>query len=253
MSGPLPVPPEGETTPPAPPTPPPAERYPFWNYVDVLLLFGLALPLLVASNLVVVFFFRLIHWTPQAKALGPIAMMFLFYGLWFLLLMQLIRIRYDRPFWNSLAWIRPPRPLSTYISWGILTAATAIAIVVVLRPPAIKTPLDELLNDRLSIALMFVFGVTLGPLCEELSFRGVLMPLLVRSFGAVWGVVLQAVPFALLHGPEYSWSWQRMIPILVAGISFGWARYASGSTLASTLAHGGYNLVVFVISAAAQR
>jgi uncharacterized protein len=232
---------------------PPEPRYPFWDYTDVLLLAALAVPLLVGATLSISLVFRLLHWTPRVKALGPIMIMFGFYGLWFLLLFQLIRARYGCPFWRSLAWLRPPRPVGAYVVWGLLTALAAIAVAIVLRPPPARTPLDELLNDRLSVLLLGIFAVTLGPLCEELAFRGFLMPLLARSFGALWGILLQAVPFAVLHGSEYSWSWQRLIPIYLAGVSFGWVRWASGSTAAATYAHGGYNLVVFAIGVAAQR
>jgi len=53
--------------------------------------------------------------------------------------------------------------------------------------------------------LIGVFGVTIGPLCEELIFRGFLMPLLTRSFGAL-PASAAAVPFALMHGEEYAWA-----------------------------------------------
>jgi membrane protease YdiL (CAAX protease family) len=256
MSDPTPLPapePPEEPRPLEPAGAPPAAEQPFWNYVDVLLLTALAIPLLVGATIAVTLLFRVLNFKPQAKALGPIAVMFLFYGLWFLALFELIRVRYLRPFWRSLAWLRPPKPAGTYVLWGVFTAAAAIALLIVLHPPQAKTQLDELLNNRLSLILLCVFAITLGPLCEELAFRGFLLPLLVRSYGSRWGVLLQAVPFALLHGPEYSWSWQRLIPIYMAGVSFGWVRYSSGSTAAAAYAHGGYNLVVFVLGVMTQK
>ena len=64
--------------------------------------------------------------------------------------------------------------------------------------------MQELLRDRLSIASIGFFAITLGPLCEELVFRGFLQPLLIRTFGVAAGILLCAVPFALLHGPQYA-------------------------------------------------
>jgi uncharacterized protein len=70
--------------------------------------------------------------------------------------------------------------------------------------------------------------------------------LLVATFGAAGGVLLQAVPFAALHGAEYSWSWQQLLVMLAAGSAFGWMRHRTGSTAASTYMHAAFNLVVFV-------
>jgi membrane protease YdiL (CAAX protease family) len=106
-------------------------------------------------------------------------------------------------------------------------------------------PMEELLRDRLSIALVGLFATTLGPVCEELAFRGFLQPLLTRTFGAVVGVVLAALPFTLLHGPQYGWSWQHVLPVGLAGLSFGIVRYVTGSTAAATAMHATYNLTVF--------
>jgi membrane protease YdiL (CAAX protease family) len=73
------------------------------------------------------------------------------------------------------------------------------------------------------------------------------MPLLVRSFGALTGVLAAAAPFALLHGFEYAWNWQRLVIIFLAGAAFGWMRHRSGSTAAATVMHCAYNLVFFVL------
>lgn len=225
---------------------PQPEKYPFWDWLDVALLSTLALPLLLlkapAGG-------GAPHPPPDPRGLAVTALLltFSFYGVWFLALHALFRLRYDRPFWRSLAWVRPSRGLWNSAGWGILLALAAIALGALLRPPEIKTPLDGLLRDRASLMLIGVFGVTLGPLCEELIFRGFLMPLLVRWFGAVAGVLGAAAPFALLHGSEYAWNWQRLAIIFFAGAAFGWMRHRSGSTAAATVMHGAYNLVFFVL------
>ena len=50
--------------------------------------------------------------------------------------------------------------------------------------------------------------------------------------------------FALLHGPQYAWSWRHVLLIAVAGSAFGWWRVTHGSTGASALMHAGYNAVL---------
>jgi membrane protease YdiL (CAAX protease family) len=238
-------PPQPEQPPsPEPELQPAPEHYPFWSWVDVLLLAVVALPLLIFTSLAV---FGLSHLLPlpRVKAALPVAATFSFYGLWFLVLYWLIRSRYDRPFWQSMAWLRPPGGYLASFGWGLLLALGAILLGAILRPPQIKTPLEELMKDPASLLLVGIFAVTLGPLCEELAFRGFFMPLAIRTFGVVAGIVLAATPFTLLHGFEYAWSWQRLVIIFFAGSAFGWMRYRSGSTAAAAFMHAGYNLVFF--------
>src|SRR5205807_2006452 len=100
----------------------------------------------------------------------------------------------------------PGPPYDRYPFWGyadiVVFFLLAFGVVLVgrlLQTPDVNTPMKQLLSDRSSVLLIAIFAVTLGPLCEELAFRGFLQPLLVRSFGPVPGVILGAVPFGLLH------------------------------------------------------
>jgi membrane protease YdiL (CAAX protease family) len=99
------------------------------------------------------------------------------------------------------------------------------------------------MDDPASAPYLVFAAVTFAPVFEELVFRGMLQPLLVRAAGAIAGVVLAALPFALLHGPEYAWSWRHVALIMVAGFGFGVKRLRSGSTGAAALMHSAYNAV----------
>lgn len=225
---------------------PPPEKYPFWTYGDVVLVGALALPLLVLTSVVVAGLFGLFHWRPSQKALQVLPAQFLFYLLWFLFLYAWIKLRYDRPFWRSMAWVVPRQGLWSSSTWGILTALAVIALGAWLRPPEMDMPLMELLRDRVSMVLVGTVAVTLGPLCEELAFRGFLLPLLVRTLSALPGILITALLFASLHGPEYAWSWRHLLLITLAGVAFGWMRHRSGSTATATVMHAAYNLTFFI-------
>jgi len=69
---------------------------------------------------------------------------------------------------------------------------------------------------------------------------------LVRSVGAVPGVLLAAIPFGLLHYQEYGNSWRHVVIVAAAGAAFGWMRQATGSTKAAALMHASYNALFFV-------
>jgi membrane protease YdiL (CAAX protease family) len=222
------------------PEPLPApEPYPFWGYRDVVLLAGLAFVLLIFVGTVA----RFVYSPPHVNAVQALAVTFAFEGLCFAMLYGVIRGGYGRPFWPSLGWMRPKAGFWKCVGWGVLAAAATIAIGSILPRPHGKIPMEELLRDRGSILLLGFFAVTLGPLFEELAFRGFLMPLLMRTFGPIPGIVLQAVPFSLLHGGEYGWAWQQLVLMFLAGSAFGWMRYKTGSTAASTYMHAGYNFV----------
>jgi membrane protease YdiL (CAAX protease family) len=116
------------------------------------------------------------------------------------------------------------------------------ALGLLLHAPQKQMPLEKMIEGRLGMALFALFSVVLGPLTEELAFRGFLMPVAIRSWGAVAGIVAAALPFAVLHGPEYEWAWQYVLLVGVAGAIFGATRYRTGSTLASAMMHSTYNL-----------
>lgn len=225
----------------------PAE--PFWSYQDLLLLIGLALPSLVASAGLVALISAAVG-GPARSAVTVLALQFTAYGFWFLCLFAVLKLRYRRPFWRSLAWVRPRAPLARFLAAGVALAFAVALLGALLRTPDIDMPIKQLLRDKTSLVLVGFFAVTLGPLCEELIFRGFLQPLLARTFGQAAAILLTAVVFAVPHGPQYAWTWQHVVLITAAGAVFGWVRFRSGSTMAAAVMHAGYNLVFFAALAA---
>ncbi|MEN6532901.1 MAG: type II CAAX endopeptidase family protein [Bryobacteraceae bacterium] len=225
-----------------------SEASPFWNYQDLVLFLTSGLPALLAGSLIVKAVFYGLSIAGKSPAAELIAAQFLSWGLWFVVLHMILRVKYGRPFWESLGWVRPFENVGKYALAGILLAFCLAIAGMFMKAPNIDMPMMKLLSDRTSLLLIGIAAATVGPLCEELAFRGFLLPLLVRSTGAVFGIILTALPFALLHGPQYGWSWRHILFIVVAGASFGWMRYRTGSTAAATIMHAAYNLTFFVAS-----
>lgn len=220
-------------------------RDPFWDYQDVIIFLFLALPCFLAGILITKGILLLAPALRAGKAAELLPAQFVGYGLWFGCLAALLRIRYDARFWRAMHWRLPVGSILPSFSLG---AALSIAVAVAaaaLRTPQIDSTLEDLLRDRISIILVGIFATTLGPLCEELIFRGFLLPLLARSIGALGGIILTALPFALLHGPQYHWSWQHLVLLSAVGCAFGWARYRTGSTAIPCIMHAGYNATLF--------
>jgi membrane protease YdiL (CAAX protease family) len=237
----------------SPPSPipdlqPPTPREPFWDYGD-LLMFVLLLIGSLAVSLLLSAAFRKFS-VPIRLLLAQI----LWYVLAFSALKALLLFRYDRPFWQSLGW----RPIGFASAAGAFLAGPLMALSVgllgsALRTPEINLPFEEMLGSTGTKVLLGTLVVILGPVAEELAFRGFLMPLLIRSLGAAGGIVLTGVIFGSVHGYEYQWSWQYMLLISLVGCILGWVKYRTQSTIASALMHSTFNLTQFVAFLAQQR
>lgn len=224
-------------------TPAAQKSEPFWSYRDVLLFLGIAFPSLLLS-------------ATLARLAGPrlrvsegfeeLLAQSVWYVLVFGFLFALFRLAYHRPFWRSLGFAPPFPHAGLCLGLGPVLALSMGYLAYVLKTPEIQSPFDKMLADRPTMVLFAIFGVLLGPLCEELAFRGFLMPLLVRSFGPAVGILSTAALFGAMHAPEYQKTWQYAVVIGLAGAVFGFVRYRTGSTGSAAFMHIGYNLIQFV-------
>jgi uncharacterized protein len=209
----------------------------FWGYQDLALFIGAVFPCAFLGAVLV----RALHISSQAGRILLFQM--LMYALLFAVLYALISIRHRRPFWPSLSWSRRVRFPINWIVGGLLLALATSALGATMKAPQVPDEIRALITGRGSLIAVLVFVVVLGPIFEELVFRGFLLPLLVRTFGSAAGILLTALPFALLHGAQNEWAWQQITMIGIAGAAFGYAKVRTGSTAASTLLHSGFNLM----------
>jgi membrane protease YdiL (CAAX protease family) len=222
--------------------PPPPVNEPFWDYSDFFLFIAFAIPFLFLAAFVVQAFSVT---GSLGKPLQGLLAQLLWYALVFGGLYVMLRIRYGQPFWRSLGWKFPFRGMPLILFGGPVLAIAIGYIGYLIQTPDIETPFRQMLSNRPTFALFAIFVVFLGPLFEELAFRGFLMPLLVRSLGVAIGIVVTGALFGCLHAPEYGWSWRHVLLISTAGSVFGWVRHKTGSTAASTTMHAAYNLTQF--------
>jgi membrane protease YdiL (CAAX protease family) len=228
---------------PAPHPQPPTPSSPFFDYTDLFFFVGLCVPCIFLALL-------LVH---AVKLLAPMptsVQLLLVQSVWYFLafgsVAALFRIRYEQPFWQSLGW----RPLSFAAVAGAIVGGPVLALSVgllgsALRTPEIDLPFEQMLGSQGTVVLLGIVVVVLGPVAEELAFRGFLMPLLMRSLGTVSGILISGIVFGSIHGYEYQWSWRHMLLISMAGCVFGWARYKGQSTVASAFMHSTFNLTQF--------
>jgi len=150
----------------------------------------------------------------------------------------------DHARWRSAA---PTNWVLAAVS-GILAGITVFAI---------GTASDQ--NMRLGDNWKLIaLQVTLGPVLEEIVFRGYLFAFLVWLLSKAANdagrgrsvVVFAAVFFALVHLAQPGVSWVQLACITSTGTLYGWIRWRSGSAAPAALSHAAYNLSLYAISGA---
>jgi len=229
----------------------PAEN-PVWNGWDVLLIIGLTLATIFVSQFAILFgahYFFYPHSSLMDLAQRPLLLLISQYVIDLavvIYLLLLIEGKYRAPFGSAIRW-RWPRN-----AWGLLLLGAFMLLVLSLLenllPMPKDTPFDKLFARPRDAYLIAIIAVSLGPLVEELFFRGFLYPVLARRWGIAWAVFLTALPFALMHMPQYGYAWGALAVIFIVGVVCGTVRALTKSVGASFLVHVGYNGVQMIIA-----
>lgn len=96
---------------------------------------------------------------------------------------------------------------------------------------------------RIPMALLVV---SLGPLVEELLFRGALLSALLRRVGTGWAIALSSLLFACVHLPDLGFLWYAVPNLALLAAVLAWLRLRSGSLWPAVVAHGVNNLLAVV-------
>ncbi len=106
---------------------------------------------------------------------------------------------------------------------------------------------------------LILLQVTLGPVLEEILFRGYLFALLLWVLGRIqkteWNalvVPIAALMFAVVHLSGPGWSWLQVACITSTGVLYGALRFVSGSVAPAAVAHAAYNLTLYAVSTASK-
>ncbi len=236
---------------PAPTAPPPVEN-PIWSGWDVLLIAGLTFVSMLVLQLLVIFgavWFVYPHSNLSEVSQKPILLLvsqFLIYAVVAAGMVMLVEGKYHVPFWQSIRWNWPRS------EWKLLALGAGmlftLGLMQSLLPMPKDTPFEHLFDRPRDAYLLSIIAVTLGPLMEELFFRGLMYPVLARRLGAAWGIALTALPFGLIHLPQYGWAWGAALIIVLVGVVCGVVRAVTGSVGASFLVHVGYNGTQMIIA-----
>jgi membrane protease YdiL (CAAX protease family) len=128
---------------------------------------------------------------------------------------------------------------------GDLLQAASIELIAKLQ---IKTPTQQAvvtLQDATAMAsrtYLIVFYITIGPIGEEILFRGILYAS-IKQAGcpriALWST---AIAFAAIHG-----NLPIFLPLVVLGLTSAWLYDKTNNLLASITLHGAFNAIELLI------
>ena len=243
-------PPASQPTPPAPK----AGEDPVWSGWDVLQIAGLTLLMLIIAQLLIApamlrFAYPHANWMDMAqKPVSALLAQLLTYMVVGLYMILMVHGKYRVRFSEAIRWNWPGIAGVSFAGIGVLMLA--LDFLGRFLPMPKTTPFDQFFARPSDAYLTVVFAVSLGPLMEELFFRGFLYPVLARRLGAVGGIVFTALPFGLMHYLQYR-SWSAVLIVVLVGVVLTTVRAMTKSVASSFLAHVGYNGALMMITALA--
>jgi membrane protease YdiL (CAAX protease family) len=158
------------------------------------------------------------------------------------------RVQRRPDFLAAIHWNWPSKP-GRYLLAGFVLSVALQGLARLLPIPK-GLPIDSFFQTPAEAWALSIFGLTFAPLLEELYFRGFLYPVLSRRVGVIAGVLLTALPFALLHGAQLGFAWGPVLVIFLVGTVLTAVRDRTDSVASGMLVHVAYNgtllLLMFV-------
>jgi uncharacterized protein len=126
---------------------------------------------------------------------------------------------------------------------AVLLGTSLLAAATGQQPPGFMSDTYTSARAAGMLPLLLVSFVFLGPLQEELLFRGFFFRGFAPALGKWPAVVLTAIVWALSHA-QYQWFFVG--EIFALGLVFGWLRARSGSTVLTIALHAAVNGMALV-------
>jgi len=139
--------------------------------------------------------------------------------------------------------------LRGYLLWAPILVGVIVAVIQIVQwlhieptPQMVVVMLLQESRPRLLFALMGLVAVV-GPIAEEILFRGVTYGALRRRWGVGWAVVSSAALFAALHADPIAF-----VPIFALGLLLAGLYERTGSLIPSMTVHIVHNSVMLVVA-----
>ena len=145
-------------------------------------------------------------------------------------------VRFWKDIWIGIAGYVAVLPIF------ILTLLALLALIQFLSFEPPPHPLVEVFLEEehspLVIAYSIFLACVVGPVFEEIFFRGFFYPALKKRWGVAWGLVLSSVFFSAIHQNLFAF-----LPVFVLGLCLGYLYEKRGSLLSAIALHIVHNSV----------
>ena len=94
---------------------------------------------------------------------------------------------------------------------------------------------------------LIVLVISLGPIVEEMLFRGVLLSALLQRWRVLPSVLMTSTLFALVHLSGLQFHWYALPQLFLLALLLAWLRLRSGSIWPAVVAHGTNNLLAAAV------
>ena len=128
--------------------------------------------------------------------------------------------------------------LSILMLW--VQALIWLGVDLLVPPDTAQKALDEAGG---SIVVTIILVGILGPIAEEIFFRGFVLTGLVKRFGVGRSLLLSSLMFGLFHIDPGA-----IVPTFALGLALGWVYLKTGSIWPAMFAHGLHNTVAVLIA-----
>ena len=247
----------------------PTRRIPHFGHFLLFLL--IALLSLLASEAVLFLYAAALHKPLQAVVVAQRLQLLANISTYVIALgvsMIAFRNLWDQPFLTGIRW-NQPAARAILILTGLVIGLLAQGVTTLLPVPK-DMPMEAIFRTPGIIWILAFFGVILGPVFEEITFRGFLLPALAiavdylrlprdlqaletwrasdpfSTTALVISSILTSMAFAAIHAPQLGFSIPNVLLLAVVSLILCFIRLRTGSVAASTLVHCSYNLSVFV-------
>jgi uncharacterized protein len=173
------------------------------------------------------------------------------YVLALIFMIMLVEGKAHQRFWTAIRWIWPAGYWPALVALGVAMVSMQ-ALEKFFKLPQ-HVPMEDFLSTPAMAVLTGIFAVSLGPLMEELFFRGFLYPVVARRLGTTSAILITSGAFGVIHAAQLAFAWGLVLIIFVVGLVLTIVRARTGSVAASFVVHVAYNSTLVIMAGIAAR
>ncbi|MFA5536951.1 MAG: type II CAAX endopeptidase family protein [Bacillota bacterium] len=220
----------------------------FGSFFQAISLFLVLPAILVFNNLLALFLSKIIKINNEMFFITTISII---QGI----LIILVALYLARHYWHwglrdfGLGLENLPRGLSGGLKFGPLIFVLVVlsgALIEVIKPfEGEMQPFAQLVikaNSFSELFVLFLLGVFIAPLAEEIYFRGLLFPVIKEYLGLAGGIIVSGLIFGLMH-----FDLLRFLPLALGGMALAYLYHKTNSLYAAITAHGVWNGIMLFL------